>query len=310
MLDVTKTLAVCLSSLMLVGTSALAQPKKQEVLSAPEMKTLANGSVVSSVVLNPEFSVPSKYKDYNRIELTELADSDLHGVSAAAFRSYGSLWVTQAASSDTPDWQRVAEVLYPDVRSSSNEFKKQEAGGRAKAETKTDKKSLNVVIAAYSNEFRIDGPDIKTGEYYLSLAPTGTVKSLYFDSNKPGVTEHYGYSPDLTNAGLVLRECSGSRPCPRSVSLTVKVPLQKAKEIEALREKGKDMFRIYGRVSKATDWQNSPSRIGGTLVVEGQAIEFGSRQNGLFKSYFFLDSDQLKRLTPKKEKAAAVFFGI
>ena len=35
--------------------------------------------------------------------------------------------------------------------------------------------------------------------------------------------------------------------------MTVKVPVEKAKEIESLREKGKDMIRVYGHVTGIKD---------------------------------------------------------
>lgn len=130
-----------------------------------------------------------------------------------------------------------------------------------------------------------------------------------FEEPKSGVNYKFAYSPDMHNSGLVTGQCNAGPNC-SDVVLTVKVPLQKAKEIEALRQKGKDMIRVYGKVNRSEEWYTNPRSVSASLIVEGEALEFGSRQDGVFKSYFFLDSDQLKKLMPKKEKAQAVFFGI
>lgn len=69
-----------------------------ETLSKPATKILKDGSLVSSIQLEPLFSVPAKYKEYNRIELTELSDSELQKLPAESFQSYKSMFLRQASA--------------------------------------------------------------------------------------------------------------------------------------------------------------------------------------------------------------------
>ena len=83
-----------------------------------------------------------------------------------------------------------------------------------------------------------------------------------------------------------------------NMQLTVKLPIEKAKEIESLRAGNSTMIRVYGRVigknaDQAPLLRKDGSKAG--LNVEVEALEFGIRKDGEFKTFFFLDSDQLKR---------------
>jgi len=80
------------------------------------------------------------------------------------------------------------------------------------------------------------------------------------------------------------------------LQFTVKVPVARARDIEALREKGKDMIRFYGHVTGLNQPETARAdRRGVTadLSLEIKAIEVGSRQNGEYKSCFVIGPDQL-----------------
>jgi len=100
------------------------------------------------------------------------------------------------------------------------------------------------------------------------------------------------YRSDLTYVPDFDGLCGGCR----DLQFTVKVPVARAREIEALREKGKDMMRVWGRVTGVnTDSMAIVRRDGADakLSVEIEAIEMGSRQGGEYKSYFVIGPDQL-----------------
>jgi predicted small lipoprotein YifL len=258
-------------------------------------KHTKNGGVVSSIILEPVFAVPGKYTSYVRQEVSEASSAEIAKLSGAALEAYVNTWIKQAGSVANPNWSILAGILHPETTELTNEFKKQEAADKTKSEFVTDKASLNTVVGFEGEIFSLSGPDIETGEYYLSLNPDSRFSSVSYTTKK-GYRSLFSYQPVLKNVGMEIN-CMGSRSCKGVVYMTIKVPLEKAKEIEALREKGKEMIRVYGQVSGIKDGpsyihKNSASA---GLNIEVEAIEVGSRQDGQFKSYFFLDTDQLKR---------------
>lgn len=262
----------------------------------PNLKKTDQFGLQSSIILEPVFEVPSKYASYVRQEVTEAAKDEFQKLPNTMFDAYVATWLKQAASVDAPDWSMLAGILHPDSVGESNAFKIQEAAEEAKTEVTADKGSLNMAYGWQGEVVRIAGPDVKTGEYYLTVSPQGRFNTIsYTHGAKP---YHYGlgYMPVFNEVGMEI-DCAGSRSCNGDVTMTVKVPLDRAKAIEALREKGKDMVRLYGHVTGKKEFSDRLSKdsASASLNLQVEAIEIGSRQNGQFKSYFFLDNDQLKR---------------
>lgn len=263
--------------------------------SVPTTKSTEKFGTVSSIVMEPVFAVPGKYSGYVHQETTEATNLEIQKLSDAALDSYIKTWIKQAGSLENPNWLTLAAILHPEVSEITNEFKKQEASEKAKTEIVADKSSLNVVVGFQGEIFNMRGPDIAASEYYLSLNPDSRYSTLSY-SPKGNYNYQLFYQPVLKDVGMAI-EHLGCRSCTSVVNMTVKVPVEKAKEIESLREKGKDMIRVYGHVTGIKDqstFVNKASASSG-LNVEVEAIEVGSRQDGQFKSYFFLDTDQLKR---------------
>ena len=258
-------------------------------------KQTKDGGIVSSIDLEPVFAVPAKYSGYVRQEATEATSPEIQKLSDAVLDSYVKIWIKQAGSVANPNWLTLAGILHPEVTEINNEFKKQEAAEKAKTEIVADKGSLNVVVGFQGEIFSMHGPDISTGEYYLTLNPDSRYSTLSF-SPKGNYNYQLFYQPVLKDVGMAI-EHLGCSSCKGDVNMTVKVPVEKAKEIESLREKGKDMIRVYGHVTGIKDqstFVNKGSASAG-LNVEVEAIEVGSRQDSQFKPYFFLDTDQLKK---------------
>lgn len=245
---------------------------------------------VSNIVLTPRFDVPSKYSSYIRQEATELNKDEYAKYPDAAFEAYVNTWIKQAASVDKPDWQMLAGILHPEITAETNEFKKQEAADKAKTEIAVDKKQLGVVYGWQGEMLYITGPDVSNGEYYLLIRPDSRYQIVSYQTEK-NYRYNLSYKPNFKALGM-----TGDHR--GDMQFTVKVPIEKAKEIESLRENSKAMIRVYGQVSGVSQdrfpmVRKDFSEAG--LSIDVEAIEIGSRQNGQFKPYFFLDTDQLKR---------------
>jgi hypothetical protein len=255
---------------------------------APKWKQTEKFGTVSNIALTPLYQAPAKYSNYIHQEASEVTKEEYRALPDAAFERYVATWVQQASSLDKPDWALVAGILRPEITAETNEFKKQEAADKAKADITPDKNALNVVYGWQGEILNIAGPDVSNGEYYLLLRPEGRSWMVSY-LNKSNQRHSLYYHPDFSGVGM-----QGDNR--GDMQLTVKVPIEKAKEIETLREQGNTMVRVYGRVKAV--YQTPVARRDGTeaaLQVEVQALEIGSRQNGVFKPFFFLDADQLKK---------------
>ena len=259
----------------------------------PHFKKTEKFGSVSAVVLQPLFQVPAKYSAYLHQPMTEATPAEYQKTPDAAFEAYVANWIRQAASVDKPDWILLAGLLHPEATEETNAFKQQEAADKAKTEISADKNSLNMVLGWRGEILSISGPDVASGEYYLTLRPGNRYDTVGYTTAK-----NYNYSlyyRPVFDAVDMHGDNGGY------MQLTIKVPIEKAKEIEALREgdheKHRGMLRIYGRIVGNKEGWKSVRRNGvdAALDVSVEAIELGTRQNGQFKSYFFLDSDQLKK---------------
>lgn len=262
-----------------------------EAEESPRFKTTEKFGSVSNIILNPVFELPSKYNSYTRQEVSEATKEEISILKPAVFESYINTWIKQAASIENPNWQMVAGILHPEKSEEKNEFKKQKLSEKAQTEVTPDKEALNVVYGWQGSVLNVDGPDAKTGEYYISINPNHRFEIVsYVNSDNQRLSLYY--SPDFKAIGLN-GDNSGN------IQLTVKVPLEKAKEIETLREdKNPTMLRVYGHVTgMSTGMAPQVYKNGATaaLNLEVEAIELGIRKDGEFESFFFLDSDQLKR---------------
>lgn len=245
---------------------------------------------VSSIVLTPLFQAPTKYSNYVRQEVSEANKDEYKKLPDSAFEGYVNTWLKQAASVEKPDWQMIAGVTHPEIAEETNEFKKQEAGDKVKTEIPADKNQLNVVYGWQGGMLFIAGPDVTTGEYYLLIRPNNQFNIVSYRNQKNYRYSLY-YRPVFNEVGM-----KGDNR--GDMQLTVKLPIEKAKEIESLRAGNSTMIRVYGRVIGKNADQAPLLRKDGSeaaLNVEVEALEFGIRKDGEFKTFFFLDSDQLKR---------------
>ncbi|MDI9235137.1 hypothetical protein [Limnohabitans lacus] len=245
---------------------------------------------VSNQTLVPVFEVPSQYTKYTRQEVSEASKDEYQKLPEFSFEGYVNTWIQQAASVENPDWIVLAGIINPQLATDTNEFKKQEAAEKIKNEMASDKSKLNVVYGWQGEMLYIAGPDVSNGEYYLTIRPNASYQVVSYLNSK-----NYRYSlfyrPDFKALGM-LGDNRGD------MQLTVKVPVEKAKEIESLRDGQKTMIRVYGIVKGLTDERRPQIRKDSSeasLRVEVKALEFGVRMNGQFKTFFFLDSDQLKK---------------
>ncbi|MDO8713750.1 MAG: hypothetical protein Q7K13_04640 [Polynucleobacter sp.] len=245
---------------------------------------------VSNQTMVPVFEIPSQYTKYTRQEVSEASKDEYQKFPESTFEGYVNTWIQQAASVEKPDWIVLAGILNPQLATETNEFKKQEAAEKIKNQVASDKSKLNVVYGWQGEMLFIAGPDVSNGEYYLTIRPNASYQVVSYVNSK-NYRYNLFYRPDFKALGM-LGDNRGD------MQLTVKVPIEKAKEIESLREGQKTMIRVYGSVEGLTD-ERRP-QIGkdsseASLRVEVKALEFGIRMNGQFKTFFFLDSDQLKK---------------
>lgn len=256
----------------------------------PHFKQTEKFGTVSNIVLTPLFQAPAKYSSYVRQEVSEVTKDEYKKLPDSAFEGYVNTWLKQAASVEKPDWQMIAGITHPEITAEANEFKKQEAGDKVKTDIPADKNQLNVAYGWQGQMLFIAGPDVNTGEYYLLIRPDNRYDIVSYQNQK-----NYRYSLYYRPAFNVIGMKGDNRG---DMQLTVKVPIEKAKEIESLREGTSTMIRVYGHVVGVSTNQVPIVRKDGSqagLSVEVEALEFGVRKNGEFKTFFFLDSDQLKR---------------
>lgn len=257
---------------------AAAQPQQ------PRFKTTEKFGSVSALVLDGTAPLPARFASYQRQEATEWVKGEYEKQPDSAFLAYLARWKTQAASVPKPDWALLAKIVHPESVDETNEFKKQEWADKTRQEMAADPASLAMVMAYQAEYVSLSGPDVATGEYYVFVRTGARWQGVAYSDGK--YRSSLNYVPDFD--GL----CGGCR----DLQFTVKVPVARAREIEALREQGKDMMRIWGRVtgvntdSRAIVDRNSADA---NLTVEIEAIEMGSRQGGEYKSHFVIGPDQL-----------------
>lgn len=257
----------------------------------PRFKKTEKFGTVSNIILTPVFQVPPKFNSYVRQEVSELSKDEYQKLSDVAFEGYVSNWIKQAASVEKPDWSMIAGIVHPEFTEETNEFKKQEIIDKTKSEITIDKSKINVVYGWQGEMLSIAGPDVTTGEYYLYIKPHSRFQSVSYENSKNYRYSLY-YRPVFDAVGMSTDNLD-------SMQLTVKVPIEKAKEIESMREGNVPMIRVYGRVVGVDANSNAPllrkNFSEAPLGVAVEALEFGTRKNGEFKTFFILDSDQLKR---------------
>lgn len=242
---------------------------------------------VNAIVLDGSATLPARFDAYQRQVATEWLDGEYQKQPDSAFEDYLALWVRQAASVPAPDWGRLAGIVHAEQSEESNEFKKADAAAAIQKELKPDPASLNMVMAWQGDIGGLSGPDVSNGEYYLNLRPGHRTYSVAYNTGKRRMNLRY-------EPVFGFDHCDSCR----DMSFTVKVPIERAREIESLREKGQDMVRLWGHVTGLTaaqlrdvDRQSASA----ALSLEVEAIEVGSRQGGEFVRYFVITPEQLAR---------------
>ena len=258
---------------------------------APRFKQTERFGTVSTIVLVPLDQAPAKYATYVRQELTELSKDDARKAPDAAYEQYVHTWLKQAASLAKPDWNMIAAITQPEMTVETNAFKKQAYIDKAKADIAVDPSQRNIIYGWQGEIMSITGPDVTTGEYYLTISPNHRSLSLSYENEA-----HYNYGLFYSPVLDALHMNQDNRG---SVQLTVKVPIEKARAIEAMREGTSPMIRVYGHVVGVNDMlvlDKKGAQAG--LNIEVEALEWGTRKDGVFKTFFFLDTDQLNRSKP------------
>ena len=267
-------------------TSATTAPTTPEVARVRQTEKFG---FVNGVTLEPLLQAPASYGGYVHQQASEVDAAEYRQLPNPVFETYVDTWLRQAASTDKPDWDAIAAITHPAIADEENQFKKQAAADQAKGEIKPDKNALNVVFGWQGEILTINGPDVTTGEYYLAIQPDNRYSTVAWN-NGHLYNANLFYKPRFDAVGMT----GDNRGL---MQLTVKVPIEKAREIESLREGGTTMIRVYGHV---TGLAPSPRILRkdfsqAALDVEVEALEFGIRKNGQFKTFFFLDADQLKK---------------
>lgn len=268
------------------GASVAASAKVDD--NAPRFKQTARFGTVSTILLDPLFQVPAKYANYVRQDVTEVSREEYRKLPQGAFEKYIGTWLKQDASAAKPDWNMIAALTQPGMTEATNEFKKQALIEQAKTDVKADPAYRNAVYGWQGEILGIDGPDVATGEYYLVIRPGQRTMSFSYANDRQYRYE-LSYFPVFNAVGMT-GDNTGT------MQLTVKVPIEKAREIESLREGSVPMIRVYGHIAGVhrTPLVDKKGAEAG-LEIEVEALEFGARKNGEFKTFFFLDTDQLKR---------------
>lgn len=289
-IDTKKQIAALVTSLFLVACGSKADKTSESNNQTSVELEAANTEKNETIVVDATFEVPEPYKSYLRQELSEtMKNGEFQTVSDEVYNNYISNWLKQAASVETPNWELITKMKHPEIRNITNAFKRQELIEATKSEIKKDEKSLNTYFAVTGEYLGGLNVDAKTGEYTLILTPTGRVgtptESGFYEVYFPNEST----DPDKPHN-------------PRTVTITIKVPIEKAKEIESLREgidKSKfEMVRIYGKVISPSVHEDDRN-----LIVRLEAFDVGLRKDGSFKSYFFIGPEEAKNGLQLRYKA-------
>lgn len=280
-IDTKKQIAALVTSLFLVACGSEADKTSESNNQTSVELEAANTEKNETIVVDAAFEVPEPYKSYLRQELSETVENgEYQTISDEIFNNYKTNWLKQAASVQSPNWEVIAEVMHPEIEKITNEFKRQELVEATKSEIKKDEKSLNTYFAVTGEFISGLNVDAKTGEYKLSLKPGARISIP-----NPGF-----YEIDYPNEKTEMFTPDN----PRYLDMTIKVPIEKAKQIESLREgihKSEfEMVRLYGKVvgpSAIKDRNN--------LSFKVEAFDVGLRKDGSFKSYFFIGPEEVKK---------------
>ena len=258
-----------------------AEPKQSKVVTE-------KSALVEAGPIKPSFQIPSEYSNYFRMEVTEAEGEAYSKLPESLFKSFYSAWFKQLVSVDSPNWTIITGLLHPEFTAEPNEFKRQEAIEKTKLESNPDKGQLNVVVGylgEYAPEFKL--LDVNTGEYQIDIKTRGRYSSGGVYRNEKGYIYRLNYQINFdhffTKVDIYNRK--------------VIVPIEKAKEIESLKGVSRTIIRVYGKVRKLKDDEVAiaSNYADAALEVDAEAIEFGIRQNGEFKSLLFIDGGQLKK---------------
>lgn len=268
--------------------AAAAEPAAATAEPTPQFKQTERFGTVSNIDLTPLHAVPSKYAAYSRQEVTEATKEEYRKLPEAAFQEYVASWMRHATSSAKPDWVTLAGIGHPEVSEATNEFTKQEAADRLKASVAADQKSDRAVFSVLGSDVAIDGPDVTNGEYYIVIQKRSSSWVVNYLTDKK-----YRYALYYRTVYDTLGLTGDNRGY---MQFTVKVPLEKARAIESMREGQAPIMRVYGRVKGFNSDRSPVLRRDGAeagLDVDVEALEFGVKKDGKFETLFFLDSDQL-----------------
>lgn len=299
-----KTLITTLMAATLLAACGDKEPPKPAPAPAPT--SAAENKPAEPLVLNASFEVPEKFRAYNDMVVTQTASSkEFNALPEALFQDFKAKWEKAVYSVDSPDWFFVAKTIDPSVGTITNDFKKQEAGEQAKAKVTPDKSSLNLIFGAQGKDSTVLGkPNVQTGVYQVNIEDKGLENRIMQEIK--GVNYDYGIEPSYKEPLGILRTNCSRGECQGPLVLKVKIPLDKAKEIEEWREKGPDSMRAYGKVTALKEYGG----LRGILQINVEALELGTFQNGKWHSYFFLSPEELQKSRPPKDTKPAVFPGL
>ena len=275
---------------------------KQEV-AKPAATPLASSAPVAKdeLTLTPAFEVPGKYKDYKEMLVTYPAvpedEKEFMAMPNEWFDTYRADWIKQAYSNEKPDWYLVGNLLHPDLRETTNDFKKQEIADKAKTEVTPDKSSLNIIYGVTDRYYGpLSKPDIETGVYKFYVNPTDRGGAIVQKDDQKNIAYKFGYWASYASVGIPARKCVEMN-CKNRIEIKVKVPLDRAKAIESQRESSKDYIRAYGTVAAVKETDIEKYVIGGKLIVDIEALEVGTIVDKRWISYFFISKDELTKLS-------------
>lgn len=291
-------------------TKAEPGKKQSPVVEQPKAGNSSEPSVAAAP-LDPVFKLPARYASYQLIEASELTRNEISQAPSELIQVYKNEWIKRAGSIAEPDWWFIASSMTPELATTSNEFKKKEIAEKTREQFQKDAGSLKVVFAWKNENSILSAPNVETGDYTLTLAPKDGGNGIYFSLDSSSPEYRYSYEPNFEPVGVIPAPCQGMT-CRERSNLVIRVPIEVAKEIETHREKHPDMIRVYGTTSKMDALPPSAGALTGNLIINVEAIEVGTRKNGVFHSYFFLDGDQLGRMrpVPAKKEGTGRFFGI
>lgn len=269
---------------------AAAEPAAATAEPTQHFKQAERFGTVSNIALTSLFAVPPKYAACIRQEVTEANKAEYRKLPEAAFQQYVTNWMRHATSSEKPDWVTLAGIGHPEVSQASNEFTKQAAAERLKASIAADQKNDRALFSVLGSDVAISGPDVTNGEYYIVIQKRSSSWVVNYVTDKK-----YRYALSYRTVFDTLGLTGDNHGY---MQFTVRVPLEKAKEIESMREGQTPIMRVYGRI-KGFNSDRSPlldrDGVEAGLDVDVEALEFGVKKDGKFETLFFLDTDQLRK---------------